>query len=91
MTLFLQLIGDVIQISQPTISRIIFRVSTLIASYINCYIKMPKSDKARSENKRLFKEMGYVHGEIGFLSIDGAIDCTHIRLVHTRFQNIDEI
>jgi len=32
-------VGDVIQISQPTILRIVFRVSTLIASYINRYIK----------------------------------------------------
>lgn len=79
------------QISQSTISRIIFRVSTLIASYINRYIKIPISDEARSENKRLFKELGRGPGAIGFPSIDGAIDCTHIRLIHTRFQNIDEI
>lgn len=83
--------GDVIQISQSTISRIIFRVSCLIASNINRYIKMPVSDQARSENKRLFKELGRGLGAIGLPSIDGAIDCTHIWLTHTRFQNIDEI
>ncbi|XP_036144945.1 putative nuclease HARBI1 [Monomorium pharaonis] len=71
--LFLQLVmGDVIQISQSTISRIIFRVSC-------------------SENKRLFKELGRGPGAIGFPSIDGAIDCTHIRLTHTSFRNVDEI
>lgn len=80
-----------IQVSQPTISRIIRRVSILLANYINKYIKIPKSEEARSENKRLFKELGYGSGAIGFSSIDGAIDCIHIRLVHTRFQNIDEI
>ena len=90
-TLFLQLIvGDVIKISQPTISRIVFRVSVLIASHINRYIKMPVSDEARSENKRLFKEHGYGPGAIGLPFIDGAIDCTHIRLTQTRFQAIDE-
>lgn len=52
---------------------------------------MPVSNDARSENKRLFKEHGYGPGAIGFPCIDGAIDCTHIRLVHTRFQAIDEI
>lgn len=52
---------------------------------------MPSSEEFRSENKRLFKELGYGHGAIGLPSIDGAIDCTHIRLVHTRLQNIDEI
>lgn len=85
------MVGDVIQISQPTISRIIFRVSTLIASLINRYVKMPTSDEARAENKRLFKELGYGPGAIGFPSIDGAIDCTHIRLVNTRLFNIEEI
>jgi len=90
--LCLQLVmGDVIQISQSTISRIIFRVSCLIASNINKYIKMPISDEARSENRRLFKELGRGAGGIGLPSIDGAIDCTHIRLTHTRFENIDEV
>ncbi|KAL6418863.1 hypothetical protein ACFW04_014211 [Cataglyphis niger] len=79
---FQLMIGDVIQILQPTISRIIFRLtfvfrSTLIAT--------------RSENKRLFKELRYGPGAIGLSSIDGAIDCTHIRLVHTRLYNIEEI
>jgi len=52
---------------------------------------MPVSDEAHSENKRLFKELGYGQGAIGLPCIDGAIDCTHIRLTHTRFQNFDEI
>lgn len=83
--------GDVIQISQSTISRIIFRVSCLIASNINKYIKVPMSDEARSENRCLFKELGRGPRAIGLPSINGAIDCTHIRLTHTRFQNIDEV
>ncbi|KYN50279.1 Putative nuclease HARBI1, partial [Cyphomyrmex costatus] len=88
----LQLVmGDVIQVSQSTISRIIARVSCLIASNINRYIKMPTSDQACSENKRLFEELGRGPGAIGLPSIDGAIDCTHIRLSHTRLQNIDEV
>lgn len=83
--------GDIIKISQPTISRIIFRVSCLVASNINRYIRMPMSDEARSENKRLFNELGHGPGAIGLPCIDGAIDCTHIRLTHTRFQNINEV
>jgi len=82
--------GDVIQISQSTVSRIIFRVSCLIANNIKRYIKTT-SDLARSENRSLFKELGCGPRGIGLPSIDGAIDCTHIRLTHTRFQNIDEI
>ncbi|KYN50603.1 hypothetical protein ALC57_11609 [Trachymyrmex cornetzi] len=55
------------------------------------YIKMPTSDQARSENRRSFKELGRGPGGIGLLSIDGAIDCSHIRLTHTRFQHINEV
>ncbi|KYN19485.1 hypothetical protein ALC57_08178 [Trachymyrmex cornetzi] len=51
-------VWDIITISQSTISRIVFRVSTLLASYINKYIKMPSSQQSRFENKRLFKELG---------------------------------
>ncbi|KYN07885.1 hypothetical protein ALC62_01140 [Cyphomyrmex costatus] len=69
--------GDVIQVSQFTISKIISLVSCLIASKINRYIKMPTSDQACSENKRLFEELGRGPGAIGLPSIDGATDCTH--------------
>jgi hypothetical protein len=87
----LQLVlGDIITLSQPTVSRIVFRVSTLLASHINRYIKMPSTQESRSENRRLFKELGYGPGAIGLPCIDGAIDCCHIRLVHTRFQAIGE-
>lgn len=90
--LFFQLIvGNVLQVSQSTISRIIFRVSVLIASHVNRYIRIPISEEARVENKRLFKEAGYGDGVIGLPCIDGAIDCTHIRLVHSKFQCIEEI
>ncbi|XP_071576506.1 putative nuclease HARBI1 [Temnothorax nylanderi] len=88
---FQLVLGDIITISQPTILRIVFRVSILLASYINRYIKIPSSEESRSVNKRIFRELGRGHGGIGLPSIDGAIDCTHIRLVHTRLQNVDEI
>lgn len=52
---------------------------------------MPSSEELRLENKRLFKELGRGQGDIGLLSIDGVIDCTQIRLVHTRLQNVNEI
>ena len=45
----------------------------------------------RFKNKRLFKELGCGNGALDLPSIDGAIDCTHIHLVYTRFQNVDEI
>jgi len=74
---------------QSTISRIIFRVTIILASYLNTYVKFP-TNQAVQENKRLFKELGYGHGAIG-LSIDGAIDFTHIRLFNNNFQGLDEM
>lgn len=85
------IVGDVARISQSTISRTIYRVSTLLASNINHYIRVPISDEAKYENKRLFKQLGYGPGAIGLPNIDGSIDCTHVRLVETRLQNIDEM
>ncbi|XP_044591911.1 putative nuclease HARBI1 [Cotesia glomerata] len=78
-------------VSQPTVSRIVFRVSVLLASEIHDYIKMPRTQAAKLENQRLFERLGFGNGAIGIPGVDGTIDCTHIRLVHTMFQNINEI
>ncbi|XP_015182539.1 PREDICTED: putative nuclease HARBI1 isoform X2 [Polistes dominula] len=88
---FQLILGDTMTISQPTISRIVFRVSVLLASLFNDYIKMPQTQEDILENQRLFKNLGFGKGAIGIPGVDGAIDCTYIRLVHTRFQNVDEI
>jgi len=52
---------------------------------------MPSAPDAVRENQRLFREMGHRGGGIGLPGINGAIDCTHIRLVGTTFNNIEEI
>lgn len=52
---------------------------------------MPSSLDAIQENKRLFKEIGRDNRGIGLPGIEGAIDCTHIRLVGTNFHNVEEI
>jgi len=66
-------------------------LSYLIASNINRYIKIPTSDQACSENKRLFEKLRHDPGVRGLPSIDGAIYCIYIRLIHTRLQNNDEV
>lgn len=43
------------------------------------------------ENRQLFRQLGADGNGIGLPGIDGAIDCTHIRLSHTKFQNIQEV
>lgn len=78
-------------VSQPTISRIVFRISLLVASLLKEYIKMPRDQETRNENRRLFNNLGKGNGAIGLPGVDGAIDCTHVRLQDTRFQNIGEI
>lgn len=52
---------------------------------------MPCTPDTIRENQRLFKDIGRRDGGIGLPGIDGAIDCTHIRLVSTRFYNIEEV
>lgn len=52
---------------------------------------MPSSLDAIQENKRLFKEIGRGNRGIGLPGIEGAIDCTHIRLVGINFHNVEEI
>ena len=51
-------VGDTVQVSQATISRIVFRVSCLLASLMCEYIKFPRNPRAREENHRLFCDLG---------------------------------
>ncbi|XP_036139626.1 putative nuclease HARBI1 isoform X2 [Monomorium pharaonis] len=88
---FQLVLGDIISISQSTVSRIIFRVSVLLAGNIHRIIKMPCSVDQINENRTLFRNLGYGNGGIGLPGVDGAIDCTHVRLTQTRFQGIEEI
>lgn len=52
---------------------------------------MPPTQERQNENHELFRVLGYGAGAIGLPGIDGAIDCTHVHLTHTRFQNLDEM
>ncbi|XP_018397205.1 PREDICTED: putative nuclease HARBI1, partial [Cyphomyrmex costatus] len=88
---FQQVLGDTIIVSQPTVSRTVFRVSLLLARHLNRFVKMPSLPDAIRENQRLFKDIGCGNRGIGLPGIEGAIDCTHIRLTGTRFYNIEEI
>jgi len=39
----------------------------------------------------LFKELEYGHGAIELPCIDGAVDCTHIRLFSNNFQGLSKM
>lgn len=74
--------ADLIHLSQPTVSNIITKVSRLLALLHNNYIKIPTGDQA-IVNRQLFMELGR-HGRWpGLPGVDGAIDCTHIKIVNT--------
>ncbi|XP_071580307.1 putative nuclease HARBI1 isoform X2 [Temnothorax nylanderi] len=83
--------GDLMELPQPTICRIVFRVTATLATHLNTYVKFPTNQAAIQENRRLFKELGYGYGAIGLPCINGAIDCTHIRLLGNNFGGIAEI
>ncbi|CAG9109077.1 unnamed protein product [Plutella xylostella] len=74
--------GDLTKVSQPTASNIITKVSRLLAQLHRRYIKFPEGAEANI-NRELFKELGR-HGRWpGLPGIDGAIDCTHVKIVST--------
>ncbi|KAK0182737.1 hypothetical protein PV327_000839 [Microctonus hyperodae] len=87
---FQLILDDTLTVSQPTVSRTVFRVSKLLASLFNEYIKMPNTEKDRIENERLFKNFGIGDGDTGIPNVNGIIDCTHVRISTTKFRIIDD-
>jgi len=51
---------------------------------------MPTTAEAIEENRRLFYEAGMSEDTVGLPSVDGAVDCTHVKLTYTRFQQYPE-
>ena len=66
-------IGELTTVSQPTISRIIKRVASAIASLKPRFIRFPQ-DRQCSREKQKFMEIGGIPGVLG------AIDCTHVKI-----------
>lgn len=67
--------GDIRGYSQASISRIVARVSTILASHLGRYINF-STEQRRRQNTNRFYEIA------NFPSIIGCIDCTHIRIVN---------
>lgn len=70
-------IGDLIKISQPSISRIVTRISNLFCQphIVRRFIKWPTNQADITHNQREF------HGVAGFPRAVACIDCTHIRIL----------
>ena len=65
-------IGDLVGISQPSVSRIIKRISYAIAALRPQYVKFPES---MEETRRNFKKIA------NFPGVFGALDCTHVAVL----------
>nr|XP_034192316.1 putative nuclease HARBI1 isoform X4 [Osmia lignaria] len=59
------ILGDTMNVSQPTVSRIVFRVSSLIGNLMMDYIKFPRDPDNSTQNRRLFNNLGQGNEAIG--------------------------
>lgn len=71
--LYQRVIGDIFQVEQPTVHRIVHKVTAKIASMKPLYTNMPTAEE--------FLEVANEFYSIpGFPRVVGAVDCTHIKI-----------
>lgn len=70
---FQSVVGDTVGISQPTISRIIHRVSRALVGQMPAWVYLPSQEEAEKQKINFF-------GKAGFPSVIGCIDGTHVRI-----------
>ncbi|KAF9813298.1 hypothetical protein SFRURICE_015780, partial [Spodoptera frugiperda] len=70
----IKLDGDVMNVCQQSVSRIIAQVSTLLANKMKDFVKFPSTESEISTVKQTFYEIAHFPGVIG------CIDCTHIKI-----------
>lgn len=84
LSLFNQIVcGDLLSISQPTVSRIVKYVSRLFFLQYRRFIKFPARAADVLAYKTAFQQLGIVNNTQSIPGIIGAIDGTHIRIVNT--------
>ncbi|KAH8021995.1 hypothetical protein HPB51_020605 [Rhipicephalus microplus] len=72
---FQVVMGDLVTVSQPTVSRVIERVSPLIAKHLfPAVVNFPNSDDTFRETMVEFYRIAKFSG------VTGCIDCTHVRI-----------
>lgn len=67
-------VGDVVRVSQPTVSRVLRKVCNALLNYLDDFIKMPETNAERQQAAADF----YRFAE--FPRTIGAIDCTHVKI-----------
>lgn len=70
---FQSVTGDLFNVSQPSVSRVVKRVARAIASLRNRYIKFP----GRQELPQVMYKFSQIGGIPGVI---GSIDCTHVKI-----------
>ncbi|XP_065290566.1 putative nuclease HARBI1 [Dermacentor albipictus] len=66
--------GDLVNVSQPTVSRVVTRVSTMIAGTLfPALVKFPDTGKMHEVMHQFYKKAK-------FPRVTGCIDCTHVRI-----------
>jgi hypothetical protein len=65
-------VGDLAGVSQPTVCRIILRVSRLIAALVGQFVTFPDTQADKLETMRAFYNLAHFAGMLG------AVDCTHV-------------
>ncbi|XP_050028688.1 putative nuclease HARBI1 [Dermacentor andersoni] len=66
--------GDLVNVSQPTVSRVFTRVSTMIAGTLfPALVKFPDTEKMHEVMHQFYKKAK-------FPRVTGCIDCTHVRI-----------
>jgi len=75
--------GDLLMFSQPTVCRIVKKVSNLVAEKASMFIKFPSGFRDIATLKMKFSEIA------GLSGIVGAIDCSHISIVSTGTDNAE--
>ncbi|GBN70133.1 Retrovirus-related Pol polyprotein from transposon TNT 1-94 [Araneus ventricosus] len=68
-------IADLFKVSQPTVSRVVHRVSEAMASLLPDYIYLPVNKEECIEVSKKFFDIA------GFSSVIGALDCTFVNIV----------
>lgn len=68
-----RVIGDIFKVEQPTVHRIVHKVTAKIASLKSQYINMPTQEEYPVVANEFF-------AIAGFPRVVGAVDCTHIKI-----------
>lgn len=68
-----RVIGDIFHVEQPTVHRIVHKVTRKIAAMKSLYINMPNADEFLDVANEFYSIAG-------FPRVVGAIDCTHVKI-----------